>query len=39
VSDRGGALILTKAAFAGQDVETFGAELRRRWSTARAVAG
>ena len=39
LTDRGGALILTKAAFAGQDVETFGAELRRRCSAARAVAG
>ena len=38
LTDRGGALILTKAAFAGQDVETFGAELRRRWSAARGVA-
>ena len=37
LTDRGGALILTKAAFADQDVETFGAELRRRWSAARAV--
>lgn len=38
LTDRGGALILTKAAFADQDVETFGAELRRRWCAARAVA-
>ena len=37
LTDRGGALILTKAAFAGQDVEAFGAELRRRWSAARAA--
>jgi hypothetical protein len=35
LTDRGGALILTKAAFTGQDVEAFGAELRRRWSAAR----
>src|SRR4030095_3398948 len=39
LTDRGGTLILTKAAFAGQDVETLGAQRRRRWSTARAVAG
>jgi hypothetical protein len=38
LTDRGGALILTKAAFAGQDVDAFGAELRRRWSEARAAA-
>jgi hypothetical protein len=38
LTDRGGALILTKAAFAGQDVETFGAELRRRWSATRGIA-
>lgn len=38
LTDRGGALILTKAAFAGQDVEAFGAELRRRWAAARGAA-
>jgi hypothetical protein len=35
----GGGLFVVKAAFEGQDVETFGAELVRRWQAHRAPAG
>ena len=35
----GGGLFVVKAAFEGQDVETFGAELVRRWQAHRTPAG
>jgi hypothetical protein len=35
----GGGLFVVKAAFEGQDVEAFGAELVRRWQAQRAPAG
>ena len=38
LTDRAGAIILTKAAFGGQDVEGFATELHRRWTAARTAA-
>jgi hypothetical protein len=35
----GGGLFVVKAAFEGQDVEAFGAELVRRWQARRGPAG
>lgn len=38
LTHRAGAIILTKAAFGGQDVEGFATELHRRWTAARTTA-